>query len=226
MGASRFKNIGYALLGLFVLISIFSWVYLLVRTYPRSIQQSDMNFIPPIASQPESQPTPIDPHHIPVLVITKAVYGDLPNGASADVTTKVAGMVMDNTLTVDATNDNFGDSAPNIVKSLRVDYTLDGIAYTRLVHENAAMHITGPPKLIVTKAVYGDLPNGPSTDVTAKVAALVDNDQLTVAANNDNFGDPAVGTDKTLRVNYRFENQEKFKTALENETLTISNTGD
>ena len=44
------------------------------------------------------------------LVIVKAVYGDLSDPSStSDVTEQVAGMVSDNALTVDATDDNFGD---------------------------------------------------------------------------------------------------------------------
>jgi hypothetical protein len=65
------------------------------------------------------------------------VYGDLPAGNQTDVTEKIAGMVKDNFLTVDATNDNFGDPAEGTGKSLQVDYTVDGVARTRTVGEKA-----------------------------------------------------------------------------------------
>jgi len=167
----------------------------------------------------------------PKLVIVKAVYGDLPDGDSTDVTQKVAAMVKDNALSVDATNDNFGDPAENIVKKLRVDYTIDGVAQSKTVDEDATLTISAgdkPPvgKLVIVKAVYGDLPDGDSTDVTQKVAAMVKDGALSVDATNDNFGDPAEGIVKKLRVDYTFEGAAKSKTVDEDETLTISATGE
>ncbi len=161
------------------------------------------------------------------LVVTKAFYGDLPDGAKTDVTEKVAAMVKDNKLSVEATNDNFGDPADGIVKKLKVEYTVDGVAHSKTVNESETLTISGKPsKLIIRKAVYGDLPDGAKTDVTAKVAEKVDGDSLSVEATNDNFGDPADGTVKKLKVDYTFEGKEHSKTVAENETLTISDKGD
>lgn len=56
------------------------------------------------------------------LVITKAVYGDLPNGKFVDVTQKVKDAVADGALFIDASNVNFGDPAPNAPKKRKVDY--------------------------------------------------------------------------------------------------------
>src|SRR5579863_1763338 len=64
------------------------------------------------------------------LVVTKATYGDLPDGGKTDVTEKVVAMVKDDKLKVEATNDNFGDPADGIVKKLTVEYTIDGVAHT------------------------------------------------------------------------------------------------
>jgi hypothetical protein len=161
------------------------------------------------------------------LVIVKAVYGDLPNGASSDVTEKVKGMVKPEGLTVDATNDNFGDPAEGIVKKLKVEYTLNGQKMEQTVNESETLSIsTKASKLIILKAVYGDLPNGASTDVTAKVQPLVKDDALSVDATNDNFGDPADGIVKKLKVDYSFDGVKKSKEVNENETLTISNKGE
>ena len=85
---------------------------------------------------------------------------------------------------------------------------------------------TAAKKLVIVKAVYGDLPDGDKTDVTEKVAAMVKDNALSVEANNDNFGDPAEGTVKKLQVNYTFGGVAKSKTVDENETLTISSTGE
>ena len=56
--------------------------------------------------------------------------------------------------------------------------------------------------VVIVKAEYGDLPDGPSADVTKKVAALVKAGALAVDASNGNFGDPANGRVKKLRVEY------------------------
>ena len=56
--------------------------------------------------------------------------------------------------------------------------------------------------IVIVKAEYGDLPDGPSADVTKKVADLVKAGALAVEASNGNFGDPANGIAKKLRVDY------------------------
>ncbi len=57
--------------------------------------------------------------------------------------------------------------------------------------------------MVIVKAEYGNLPDGPLADVTRQVAALVKAGALSVDASNDNFGDPAQGKSKKLRVDYR-----------------------
>jgi hypothetical protein len=165
------------------------------------------------------------------LVIVKAIYGDLPDGNKTDVTEKVAAMVKDNALSVEATNDNFGDPAEGVVKKLKVDFTIDGVAGSKTVNEGETLTITAADKpavakLVIKKAVYGDLPDGNKTDVTEKVAAMVKDGALSVEATNDNFGDPAEGVVKKLRVDYIFDGKEKSKTVDENQTLTISAKGE
>jgi hypothetical protein len=51
-------------------------------------------------------------------------------------------------------------------------------------------------KLVIRKAVYGNLPDGATRDVTDKVRAMVKNGALSVAATDDNFGDPFNGNMK------------------------------
>jgi hypothetical protein len=165
------------------------------------------------------------------LVIVKAVYGDLPGGASTDVTKKVADMVKDNALSVEASNDNFGDPAEGIGKKLRIDYTKGGVAAHKTVNEGETLTIAANEKpvvskLVIRKAVYGDLPDGAKTDVTEKVAGMVEDGALSVAATNDNFGDPAEGIGKKLKVDYTFDGTAKSKTVDENETLTVTASGE
>jgi hypothetical protein len=106
---------------------------------------------------------------------------------------------------------------------------LFGACATRALSEEA-VPVPAPkadaPKLIIVKAEYGDLPDGAKTDVTQKVAAMVKQDALAVDATNDNFGDPAEGIVKKLRVDYTFNGTKKSKTVDEGQSLTISNTGE
>jgi HEAT repeat protein len=81
-------------------------------------------------------------------------------------------------------------------------------------------------KLKIVKALYGALPDGNKADVTAKVQEMVTGDTLSVDASNDNFGDPAGGMVKKLRVEYEFDGAKKSKEVDENGTLTISNKGE
>jgi hypothetical protein len=158
------------------------------------------------------------------LVVQVAVYGDLANDKTVDVTRKVADMVKDNSLWVKASAGNFGDPAPNAAKKLKVGYTVDGVYRSKTVDEGEALDIS--TRLVIRKAVYGDLPKGQSADVTEDVAALVQKNSLSVKATNEAFGDPANGKVKKLRVDYTFDGKEKSKTVSENETLTIPAKGE
>jgi hypothetical protein len=165
----------------------------------------------------------------PKLTIVKAEYGDLPDGNKSDVTEKIKGMVKPGeNLSVDATNDNFGDPAEGVQKKLKIEYTLDDKKLEMTVNENENLTISvKPSKLVIVSAFYGDLPDGNKSDVKAKVQSMVKDDALTIDANNDNFGDPAEGVGKKLKVEYTFENgAAKTKEVGEGEQLTISNKGE
>ena len=76
----------------------------------------------------------------PRLVIRNAVYGDLANQAVVNVTQKVSDWIEDS-LTVAATAENFGDPADGIEKQLKVDYTLDGVDKTMTLEEGQLLKI-------------------------------------------------------------------------------------
>lgn len=78
--------------------------------------------------------------------------------------------------------------------------------------------------VVIVKAQYGDLPDGPAADVTKKVADLVKAGAMAVDASNDNFGDPANGRSKKLRVDYRVNGVPASKIVPEQETLTFTAT--
>jgi len=59
-----------------------------------------------------------------------------------------------------------------------------------------------PGAIIIRKAVYGALPEGPSKDVTAKVEALVKAGKADLEIANETFGDAAPGKVKKFQVEY------------------------
>jgi len=169
------------------------------------------------------------------LVVVKAVYGDLSDPSSTtDVTKEVAGMVIDNALTVAASNDNFGDPASGVCKQLKVDFKIDGVAGSKSVYERGTLKISlndkpaqnaGPPRLVIRKAIYGVQPDGDTIDVTSIIAGMVRNDALTFTVNNDDLGDPAPDESKSLRVDYTFDGKDGSQTAAEGKALTIPAAG-
>ena len=107
------------------------------------------------------------------IVILKAVYGDLPNGAQADVTEKVAALVKAGAVAVAATNGNFGDAAPGIPKKMTIEYTVDGVAGSETVKENETVTLTTgstPPALI--DALCAAVPQAPAKPKLALLRVL------------------------------------------------------
>jgi len=78
-----------------------------------------------------------------------------------------------------------------------------------------------PGSVVVHKAVYGALPKGPSADVTKKVAAMVKRGVTAVEASNTNFGDPANGTVKSLRIEFTANGVHQTKTVRESDSITL-----
>jgi hypothetical protein len=59
-------------------------------------------------------------------------------------------------------------------------------------------------------------------DVTAKLRAGIADNRLSMVANNDNFGEPAPGIVKKLRVEYLIDSSPGVRTISENSTLVIA----
>lgn len=76
-------------------------------------------------------------------------------------------------------------------------------------------------RLVVKNAVYGDFENNAVTNVTSLLADWVDKNTLTVDIPNDDFGDPASGIVKQLKVDYTFDGKEESKTVNDGETLKL-----
>ena len=170
---------------------------------------------------------PSDPHQ---LVIVKATWGAIDGEPVEDKTILVAGMVQGNTLDMDATSRLLGDPAPFKVKELRVEYAKGGIAARKRLQEGGHLSIPAdekpaPVRLVVTKAIYGDLASGAVADVTQKVVDLVNDNTLSITPTNPLLGDPAPFKEKQLRVEFTFDGKAKNKVVAEKETLTISSDG-
>jgi len=73
------------------------------------------------------------------VTIRRAVYSAIGEGGSANVTRKVAKIVASGSLSVTASNANFGDPAPGLHKQLLVEYTVAGVAHTKTIKEGETL---------------------------------------------------------------------------------------
>jgi hypothetical protein len=98
----------------------------------------------------------------PKLEIRKAVYGGFsrPDGGKVDVTAKLAERVKNGELEVTADNNLAGDPAYNVVKQLRVEYVLDGVAKSITVGENQSLRLPSEELLGVPPAPQLSLEDG------------------------------------------------------------------
>ncbi len=90
-----------------------------------------------------------------------------------DVTAKVSKAVKDESLSIPATNEMFGDLAPGVPKKLTVEYEAGGQKFTKEAGEGGRVEIAAPAgkKLVILKAVYGPA-DGSSP---ANAAAITEN---------------------------------------------------
>ena len=76
------------------------------------------------------------------------------------------------------------------------------------------------PRLVIRNAVYGDLATNAVVNVTQKVSDFLE-DGLIVKATAEDFGDPANGIEKQLKVDYTLDGAEKTTTIEEGQLLKI-----
>ncbi len=182
---------------------------------------------PACKGRKDTAPTPADATK---LIVVKAVWGDLTDAETADVTKTVAGMVKENALRVNAVAQILGDPAKVKFKQLRVDWSKGGVLAKKRVLEGETLSIGAdekpvPVRLVVGKAAYGNFTSGKTADVTNMVADMVKDNTLDVTPTNALFGDPAPGQAKELRVDYTFDGVAKSKSAAEKQPLSISGAG-
>lgn len=161
------------------------------------------------------------------LVIRKAVYGDLPDGTLADVTELLETMVSSNRLVLTVNKEVFDDPAPGKHKQLKVDYVVNGVEGSKTLPEEGKLRLSAnetsaSSKLVIRKAVFGDLSDGKIEDVTALLATMVSKDRLEVMVNNLELGDPAPQKRKQLKVDYTLNGVQGSRTVPELYTFRLS----
>jgi putative heme-binding domain-containing protein len=109
-----------------------------------------------------------------VIAIVLAFYpSSLAAKDRTDVTAVVTAAVKDNKLSIQASNERLGDTAPGIPKKLTVEYKIGDEKLTAETNENGTIDIAAPAdkKLAIIKAVYG--PADGSKPVSLENAAEV-----------------------------------------------------
>ena len=82
--------------------------------------------------------------------------------------------------------------------------------------------VCAPGSLVIKKAVYGALPDGPSKEVTAQVAEIVKSGQPVIEVSNATFGDAAPGKVKKFQVDYAVNGVRRSAAANENASLRLN----
>lgn len=147
----------------------------------------------------------LDIQATPHLTILGAAYG------LVDVSQKIRSFINNSqTINIIASNQYFGDSWPEINKSLVVVYQYSNEQpQVKIVQENQQLSITysdapiwsisgTPGTLIILGAAYG------LENVTVKMRGFINNNTISVTATNLIFGDSWVGIRKSLVVVYQY----------------------
>ena len=111
--------------------------------------------------------------------------------------------------------------------TVRLNFEPAGSVFVVFADLAAATHIvsvdqSATSRLLIQHATYSAVSGGGSTDVTAKLASLVHDGQLTVVVKNDALGpDPAADRKKQLVVDYVLDGKPGHVVTAENATLSL-----
>jgi hypothetical protein len=163
----------------------------------------------------------------PKIVVKKAEYGVLSDAArTKDVTAKVQQIV-------DASEEGLsvsqfaqgGDPAPSTVKSLAIEYVVDGRQNRVTGQDGATVYLPEfGPKVVIEKAVYGVPGDAQRTrDVRAKLQRLADAGEYSFqVARMAEGDDPAFLVVKTLTVDYTLDGKPARIQGTDPETLALA----
>jgi hypothetical protein len=163
------------------------------------------------------------------VVIQKAVYGILNDPArTRDRTARVQALMLGESSSLPVLDMNVPeDPAPGVVKTLRVEYIINGQSFVVSGTEGQTLQLRAAVKsgttLVVRKAVYGVLNDLARTrDMTARIQALVVGDCLSLPVMDlKDPEDPAPGVVKTLRVEYTANGESLVATRIDGQTLLL-----
>jgi len=161
------------------------------------------------------------------VVVTKARYGILGDPQRMrDVTGRVQDKADSGEFSFQVSQmASGGDPAPDIVKTLVVDYTIEGEPFTVQARDPETIHLTREAvRVTVEKARYGVLDDPKRTrDVREKLQRLVDSGvstfQVAKMAEGD---DPAFLVVKTLEVDATINGEKRHLTGTDPETINLA----
>ena len=160
--------------------------------------------------------------------IVRAVYGT--STASTDVTKLVASLVTDGSLkfTVSPTTLNVADPAPGQLKTLTINYTINGGRDNQIAkNDNDVISLDAPPirlasGLQIVKAEYGY--TGNFTDVTDSIQNQVNNGEINIKISPSSAGipDPNPNKQKELRVEYTLNGKKSSDSIKDGASFKLS----
>jgi hypothetical protein len=168
------------------------------------------------------------PGHWQGLQITSAQYGA---NHMTDVTARIAGMVQGDRISFRVAYDTVGvDPDEGRTKHLDVHYSYNGVPGQITVRDGETLNLPGVGSwnghrqgLQITSAEYGAQH---MADVTARLAAMVRGNQLSLRIAYDTIGvDPDEGRTKHIVVNYTYNGVPSQVTLRDGETLTLPGAG-
>src|SRR5206468_12322750 len=137
----------------------------------------------------------------------RATYGS--GYHTSDVTSRLNSQLRGDQLNLQVDNNTMGgDPAPGQVKTLTVEYTLNGRNERSIVREGDMLRLpngaTTQSNLRIDRATYGA--DYQTLDVTSRLNSQIQGDQLSVPVNRNTMGgDPAPGLAKSLTVQYSLD---------------------
>lgn len=162
------------------------------------------------------------------LTILSATYGT--SSTSTDVTSSVTSLVQDGVLNLSVSpfSLNVDDPAPGQIKTLKVNYSINGGSSTlREATDGGSININAPPErhasgLQIKKAEYGV--DGNMTDVSDALRGMISNGSinLTVGFKQVGLPDPNPQKQKHLQITYTINGAENSRTLKDGQTLNIS----
>jgi hypothetical protein len=157
------------------------------------------------------------------LKINRAVYGS--GYYTSDVTARLNSQMRNDQLTLEVNSNTMGvDPTPGQVKTLTVEYTLNGANERSIVRDGEMLRLpngaTTDGGLQVDRATYGA--DFRTLDVTTRLNSQIHGDQLDMQVNRNSMGgDPAPGQAKSLTVQYSMNGRTSEVVVNEGDTLHL-----